>query len=66
MIASAATANPLLRRAWLPWLNSQAGGLAPQFLSVLFQVRLGPSGLRAPVSQRGSTVSRRTTMNNAG
>jgi hypothetical protein len=33
------------------------GGLAAQTLDVLFQVRLGASRLRAPVSQRDCTVS---------
>ena len=43
-----------------------AGVLAAQSLTVLFQVRFGPSRLCLPVSQRDSTISRRTVMNNAG
>jgi hypothetical protein len=35
-------------------------------LSVLFQVRLGPSRLRAPVLPRDCAISRQTVMNNAG
>ena len=42
-----------------------AGVLAAQSLTVLFQVRFGPSRLCLPVSQRDSTISRRTVMNNA-
>jgi len=44
----------------------QADGLATQSLNVLFQVRFGPSRLRAPVSRRDCAISRRTVMNNAG
>ena len=39
------------------------GVLAAQSLNVLFQVRLGPSRLRWPVSSRVYTFSRRTVMN---
>ena len=46
--------------------NMLAGGLASRDLDVLFQVRLGPSGLHAPVSRGDSTFSRRTVTNNAG
>ena len=41
-----------------------AGRLAPRDLNVLFQVRLGPLGLRVPVSLGDSNISRRTVMNN--
>jgi hypothetical protein len=43
-----------------------AGVLAAQSFDVLFQVRLSPSQLCLPVSQRDSTISRRTVMNNVG
>jgi hypothetical protein len=43
-----------------------AGGLAPRDLDVLFQVRLGLSGLHAPVSRGVLAVSSRTVMNNVG
>ena len=49
------------------WFSDMpAGGLAPHGLNVLFQIRLGPSGLRAPVSHGVLAVSSRTVMNNAG
>ena len=35
----------------------QAGGLGSQPLNILFQVCLGPSRLRAPVSPRDSAIS---------
>ena len=41
-------------------------GLAAQSLNVLFQVRLGPLHLRAPVSLGVYAVSSRTLMNNPG
>lgn len=41
-------------------LSVQAGGLAAQSLDVLFQVRLGPLRLHAPVSQRDYAISRQT------
>jgi len=41
-----------------------AGGLAPPDLDVLLRVRLGLSGLHAPVPLGVSTVSSRTPMNN--
>jgi hypothetical protein len=44
----------------------QAGGLAACPLDVLFQVRLGFSRLRTPVSQRDCVISQRTVMNNVG
>ena len=53
------------RRAWLQ-VRSQAGGLAPRGLDMLFQVCLGLSGLRAPVSPGVLAVSSRTVMNNVG
>jgi hypothetical protein len=43
-----------------------AGVLAAQSFDVLLQVRLSSSRLCLPVSQRDSTISRRTVMNNAG
>jgi hypothetical protein len=46
--------------------RSQAGGLAPRGLAILFQVCLGLSGLRAPVSLGDFVISRRTAMNNVG
>jgi len=42
------------------------GGLAPRDLDVLFQVRLGLSGLHSPVSPGVLAVSLRTVMNNVG
>jgi hypothetical protein len=66
MNTSAALADSLLRRAWPRRLGGQSGGLAARFLNVLFQVRLGPSRLRAPVSQRDYAISQRTVMNDAG
>jgi hypothetical protein len=66
MSAFTATADTPLRQAWPPGLRDQAGGLAPRDLNVLFQVRLGLSGLRTPVSHGVSAVSSRTVMNNVG
>jgi len=66
MNASAATADTPLRPAWLQGSRTQAGGLTPRDLDVLFQVRLGLSGLRAPVSPGVLAVSLRTVMNNVG
>jgi hypothetical protein len=66
MTASTATADTSLRQAWLPMSRSQAAGLAPRGLNVLFQVRLGLSGLRTPVSRGVLAVSSRTVMNNVG
>ena len=59
MTASAPIADPLLRRAF----GRRARPSDPQRAA---RVRIGASGLRAPVSRRGSTISRRTVMNNAG
>jgi len=54
------------RPGW-PWFpHGQAGGLAPRDLNVLFQVRLGLSGLHTPVSLGVSAVSSRSFINNAG
>jgi hypothetical protein len=66
MNASAAIADSPLRQAGMRLSGMPAGGLAPRDLNVLFQVRLGLSGLRAPISLGDSTISRRTVMNNAG
>ncbi|OGW65425.1 MAG: hypothetical protein A3H49_08310 [Nitrospirae bacterium RIFCSPLOWO2_02_FULL_62_14] len=66
MNASTATADTLLRQAWMQGFRIQAGGLALRDLDVLFQVRLGRSGLRAPVSHGVLAVSSRTLMNYAG
>jgi hypothetical protein len=66
MTASTATADTPLRQAWMQDPRIQAGGLAPRDLDVLLRVRLGPSGLHAPVSHGVWAVSSRTIMNNAG
>jgi hypothetical protein len=65
MIVSAAITDSLLRHACTRLSCVQAGGLAAQSLNVLFQVRLGPSRLHAPVSLRDSAISQRIVMNNA-
>jgi len=57
MTASTATADTPLRQAWMQGPRIQAGGLAPRDLDVLLRVRLGLSGLHAPVSLGVSTVS---------
>jgi len=59
MNTSAAIADPLLRRA----SGQRARPSDPHRTA---RVRIGSSGLRAPVSRRGSASSRRTVMNNAG
>src|SRR5262245_25213354 len=59
MSASAAIADPLLRRAF----GQRARPSAPHRTA---RVRIGASGLHALVSQHGSTISRRTVMNSAG
>ena len=46
--------------------SDQPGGLAPHGLNILFQVCLGLSGLRAPVSLGVLAVSSRSVMNNVG
>jgi len=65
MNASAAIADSPLRQASTRACCVLAGDLAPRGLNVLFQVRLGLSGLRAPVSLGDCTISQRTAMNNA-
>jgi len=59
MSASAAIADPLLRQAF----GRRARPSVPRRTA---RVRLRTSGLRAPLSQRGLAISRRTVMNNAG
>ena len=59
MNTSAAIADPLLRRAF----GRRARPSDPRRTA---RVRLRSSGLRAPVSRRGSAISRRTVMNIAG
>ena len=59
MNTSAAIADPLLRRAF----GRRARPSDPHRTA---RVRIGASGLRAPVSRRGSAISRRTVTNNAG
>ena len=66
MSASTATADTPLRPAWMQGFCIQAGGHAPRDLDVLFQVRLGLSGLRTPVSHGVLAISLRTVMNNVG
>jgi hypothetical protein len=60
---STATADTLLRQASMLIVYILADGLAPPDLDVLLRVRLGLSGLRAPVSLGVSTVSSRTPIN---
>jgi len=55
MSASAAIADPLLRRAF----GQRARPSDPHRTA---RVRIGVSGLRALVSRRGSAISRRTVM----
>ena len=62
---STATADTPLRQASMLIVYILAGGLAPPDLNVLLRVRLGLSGLRAPVSLGVSTVSSRVPMNHA-
>jgi len=59
MNASAAIADPLLRQAY-----GRRARLSDPHRTA--QVRIGTSRLRAPVSRRGSAISRRTVTNNAG
>jgi len=59
MSTSAAIADSLLGRAF----GRRARPSDPQRTA---RVRVGSSRLRAPVSQRDSSISRRTVMNNAG
>jgi len=56
MNASAAIVDPLLRQAF----GRRARPSDPRRTA---RVRLGASRLRAPVSRRGSAISRRTVMN---
>ena len=65
MNASAAITDSLLRQADMPLSRMSTGGLVPRDLDVLLQVRLGLSGLHAPISRSDSVISRRTVMNNA-
>jgi hypothetical protein len=75
---SAAIVDSPLRQAGMRLTGMPAGGLAPRGLDVLFQVRLGLSGLRTPVSRGDFSISsldwardpeqvegRRTVMNDA-
>ncbi len=62
---STATADTPLRQASMLIVYILAGGLAPPDLNVLLRVRLGLSGLHAPVSLGVSTVSSRAPMNHA-
>ena len=48
------------------WRGMLASRLSPQGLNILFQVCLGLSGLRVPVSPGVLAVSSRTVMNNVG
>jgi hypothetical protein len=66
MNTSTTTADTLLRPAWPRVSRGQAGRLALHDLNILFQVSLGLSGLRVPVSQIVLAVSSRTVMNNVG
>ena len=59
MSASAAIADPLLRRAF----GRRARPSDPHRTA---RVRIGSSRLRAPVSRRGSAISRRIVINNEG
>jgi len=56
MTASAAIADPLLRRAFGRWARPPAPHRTTR-------VRIGSSGIRAPVSRLGSAISRRTVRN---
>jgi hypothetical protein len=57
MNASTAIADSPLRQASTRLSGMLAGGLAPRGLDVLFQVRLGLSGLHAPVSLGDFAIS---------
>ncbi len=59
MNASAAIADPLLRRA-------SGQRVRPSDLHRTARVRIGFSGLRALVTRRDSAISQRIVMNNAG
>ena len=62
---STATADTQLRQASMLKIHILAGGFAPPDLDVLLRVRLGLSGLHAPVSLGVSTVSSRAPMYHA-
>jgi hypothetical protein len=66
MNASTAIADSELRQAGMRVSGMPADRLAARDLDVLFQVRLGLSHLRVPVSLGDSAISSRTVMNNAG
>jgi hypothetical protein len=66
MNASAAIADSSLRQAGMRIDGMSAGGLAARSFDVLFQIRLTPSRLHAPVSLGDFAISRRTVMHNAG
>ena len=66
MNASTATADTPLRQAWLQMSAGMRAGSPLVTLDILFQVCLGFSGLRAPVSPGVWAVSSRTIMNNVG
>jgi hypothetical protein len=66
MNVSTATADTPLRHAGMRLGGMPAGRLAPRGLNILFQVCLGLSGLRVPVSLGDCAISRRTVMNYAG
>jgi hypothetical protein len=57
MSASTAIEDSPLRQASVRLTGMLAGGLAPRGFDVLFQVRLGLSGLRAPVSLGDFAIS---------
>jgi len=66
MSGSTATADTPRQQAWPRFACGQAGSLAPRDLNILYQVCLGPSGLRVPVSPGVLAVSSRTIMNDVG
>ncbi|MBK9947500.1 MAG: hypothetical protein IPP12_10000 [Nitrospira sp.] len=66
MSDSTATADTPLRQAAMQLCGMAAGRLALRDRTILFQVCLGPSGLRVPVSPGVLAVSSRTVMHNAG
>ncbi|CAE6755755.1 hypothetical protein NSPZN2_30395 [Nitrospira defluvii] len=65
-MASTTPADTPLRHAGMRLSGMPADGLAPRSLNIPFQVCLGLSGLRAPVSRGVSSVSSRTLKNNVG
>ncbi|MBX3330994.1 MAG: hypothetical protein KF722_11365 [Nitrospira sp.] len=66
MNASTASSDAPLQQAVMRRCGMPAGGLASRDrdLDILFQVRLGHSGLHAPVSPGALAVSLRTVMDN--